>query len=69
MPRNECCDRLWVNARMAQRQGDDGRRPCNLTERVSSHSGVLAREADLSFAQADLKQIALDLVLIRLLDQ
>ena len=40
----ERCDRLWVNARMAQRQGDDGRRPCNLTERVSSHSGVLARE-------------------------
>jgi hypothetical protein len=41
MPRNERRNRLGVNAGVAQREGDHGRRPCNLTERVSSHCGEL----------------------------
>ena len=43
---NERCNRLRVNARVAQRQGDDRRCPCDLTERICGHSGKLSRRGD-----------------------
>ena len=44
MPCNERRDRLRINARMAQRQGDHGRCPCDLTERISGNRGELSRK-------------------------
>jgi len=44
MSRNERRDRLRINASVAQGEGDHGRCPCDLTERISSHSGELSRK-------------------------
>ena len=43
MPCNERCNRLGVNARVAQRQGDDGCRPCDLAERIGGNCSELSR--------------------------
>jgi hypothetical protein len=53
MPRNERCDRLWVNARMAQGEGDHRCCPCDLTERIRGHSGVLARVGGAAQGRGD----------------
>ena len=36
-------DRLWINARVTQWEGDHGCRSCDLTERISGHCGELRR--------------------------
>lgn len=43
MRRDQCCDRLWINARVTKWEREYGSSPGDLIERISGHCGERRR--------------------------